>query len=597
MMPDTQAPPVSSIDPAIKQPEALGEVKAKIDFWHERMTSKLYAFNDMADMWRLMHPNAPADLAGFANPQLTETTRATEALATFMYRALTSQNPNYELTSYNPNTSQEMLYQSERLIEVQKTQTQYNRKLLRGLRSTSLFGTLPVERPWIRCLPNLEATDFVPRSLLQVAFDPLCFDITMSPWHATLDYVTEEQLLRAAREMPEVFDQGAIQSVLNGAGQASKMTPEILSRLIAAGYLSAGADGGKTSKIYYVVTYYGPLKDSPNPEGKDWCLGFINDTVCFRGHTTSYGTRPYDFSYLNEFEMESYGYGVGSVGKSMQPEMNSNRGRMHDTSTFALFNMWIADRMSGIKGSQLRIKPWGVIEVEGGTKGLEPIRPQLEGINFGLMLEKMMKEEFRSTTGASDALQAMVTEASATESSIAQNEAVRRVSVMAEMQAEPLIRRHIKAMHENNLNFLDQPFWISATGQAKPIRMYPSNLAQDIEVIVKVTTDKDFRPQRNKDIIQLLQILTSIRSDHPEIGSFNLRPWIEELARGVAIDPKLIVNAPGIPGMGGPGPMLPPGAPMPNAMDRVGEALGQAASVRSQAGSLGAGAREMAGVR
>lgn len=582
------------IDPAIKASDVTGEVKAKVEFWHDRMTSKLYRFNDMADMWRLIKPNMPSDLSGFANPQLTETTRATEALATFMHRSLTSQNPNYELRSYNPNTSQEMLWQSERLIEVQKTQTQYNRKLLRALRSVSLFGTVPVERPWIRCLPSLEATDFVPRSLLQVAFDPLCFDITQSPWHATIDFVTEEQLMKAARDMPEVFDPIAIQGCLGGSSGENKMSPEIISRLAAAGYLSFGAQGTKTSKIHYLVTYYGPLQDTQNPEGKDWCIGILDESYLIRGHVSSYTKRPYDFSYLTEFEMESYGYGVGNIGNAMQPEMNSNRGRMHDTANFSLFNMWIADRMSNIKTAQLRVKPWGVVEVDGGTNSLTPIRPQLEGINFGILLEKMMKEEFRTTSGASDSLQAMVTEASATESSIAQNEAVRRVSVMAEQQAEPLIRRHIQAMHENNLAFLDQPFWISATGQGKPpLRIFPGDLAQDIEVVVKVVTDKDFRPQRNKDIIQMLQILTSIRSEHPEIGNFNLRPWVEELARGVAIDPKEIMNTPMMPPMGmGVGG----GAPPPTAMDQVGGALARANSVRSQAGELGARSRSMAGV-
>lgn len=581
------------IDPTINASDALGEIKAKVEFWHDRMTSKLYRFNDMADMWRLIRPNMPNDLSGFANPQLTETTRATEALATFMHRAITSQNPNYELRSYNPETSQQMLWQSERLIEVQKTQTQYNRKLLRALRSVSLFGTVPIERPWIRCLPTLEATDFIPRSLLQVAFDPLCMDITLSPWHAAIDFVTEEQLLKAAREMPEVFDPQVIQSCIGGSSGESKMSPEIISRLASAGYLSFGAQGTKTSKIHYLVTYYGPLQDTPTADGRDWCVGILDEQYVIRGHVSSYSKRPFDFSYLTEFEMESYGYGVGNVGNSMQPEMNSNRGRMHDTITFSLFNMWIADRMSGIKTSQLRVKPWGVVEVEGGTKGLEPIRPQLEGVNFGVLLEKMMKEEFRSTTGASDGLQAMVTEASATESSIAQNEAVRRVSVMAEMQAEPLLRRHIAAMHENNLLFLDQPFWISATGSGKPpIRMYPGDLAKDVEVVVKVVTDKDFRPQRNKDILQLLQILTSIRSEHPEIGTFNLRPWVEELARGVAIDPKLIATGPV---MGG-SPMGIPGQ-APTAMDQVGGALEQAQSVRSQAGELGAEARRIAMAR
>lgn len=408
--------------------DVTGEIKAKVDFWHSRMQTQLYKFNTYADFWRLVKPTSPADLSGFANPQVTETTRATEAIATFLHRALTSANPNFSLTSWNPSTSQEALWQSERVIEWQKTATQYNRKLLRALRSMTLMGTVGIEEPWVKCLPNLEATDMVPRSLMQMAFDPVSFDIGSSPWHASLDFIAEDVLLQKAREMPEVYDPQMIQSAIGSSAGEGKMSPEMISRLASAGYFSYASSGKNTSKIHYMVTYYGPLNDNPNPNGRDWCVSILDDSYIIRGHESSYAKRPFEFASLNEFEMEPYGYGVGRVAEMMQPEMNANRGRMHDTITFSLFNMWVADRMSNIKTSQLKARPWGIVEVDGGTKGLEAIRPQLEGVNYGIQLENLMKGEFRSTVGATDNLQAMVTEATATESSIAQNEAVRRLS-------------------------------------------------------------------------------------------------------------------------------------------------------------------------
>lgn len=573
------------------------EIKEKVDYWHSRLVAQLYRFNTYADFWRLVKPPRSGSLDGFANPQVTETTRATEAIATFLHRALTSAQPNFQLLSHNPMVSQDQLYKSESVLEWQKQVTQYPRKLLKALRSCSLMGTVACEEPFVSNKPYFEATDFIPRSLLQIAFDPLCIDISQSGWHAAIDFVTEDMLVELGQKMPDVWDQKAIQSVIDSAKQYGNMTPEVISRLAAAGYysFSGGPVTANVSHVFYMVTYYGPLKDNPLPDGQEWVVTTINDLHIIRAHPSPYKRRPFVFAHLNEFELEPYGYGVGRIAESLQPEINSNRGRMHDTITFSLFNMWIATRMANIKTSQLRIKPWGVVETD-DAEGLKPIRPQLEGVNFGVILEKLMKDEFRATTGATDNLQALVTEATATESSIAQSEAVRRLSVMAEIIAEPLVREHLSKCHENNQTFLDQPFWIANTGPDQaPQRVFPNDIAQDAQVIIKIVTDKDFRPQRNKDLLQFLQTVTSIRTANPQLGQVNLLPFIGEFARSIGIDPKTVFLAipPPISPMGNEapaGPGVPAGA-SPTAMDKVGNAMSAVESMRSTAGELGAAAR------
>lgn len=572
------------------------EIKEKVDYWHSRLTAQLYRFNTYADFWRLIKPPRSGALDGFANPQVTETTRATEAISTFLYRALTSAQPNFQLLSHNPMVDPEMLWKSECVLEWQKTVTQYARKLLKGLRSCSLMGTVAVEQPFVVNQPYFEATDFIPRSLLQVAFDPLAIDMSQSGWHAFIDFVTEDQLRDLAQKMPDVWDPKAIEEVCDSAKQYGNMTPEVISRLAAAGYysFSGGPVTANVSHVFYMVTYYGPLNDNPLPDGKEWVVTVINDLHVIRAHPSPYKRRPVEFAHLNEFELEPYGYGIGRIAESLQPEINSNRGRMHDTITFSLFNMWIASRMANIKTSQLRIKPWGVVETD-DTEGLKPIRPQLEGVNFGVILEKLMKDEFRATTGATDNLQALVTEATATESSIAQSEAVRRLSVMAEIIAEPLVREHLSKCHENNGTFLDQPFWVANTGpdpDQGPQRVFPNDIAQDAQVIIKIVTDKDFRPQRNKDLLQFLQTVTSIRTANPQLGQVNLLPFIGEFARSIGIDPKTVFlpMPPPMPMMGSVAP-APGGPAAPNAMDRVGSAMGAAENVRATAGELGAAAR------
>lgn len=567
------------------------EVKEKIDFWHTKMTNQFTRFNNQADMWRLIKPARSGDLSGFANPQLTETTRATEAIATFLYRAMTSAMPNFQFLSNNPMVPQEELWTAEQVVVWQQTALAYRRKLLKACRSLSLFGTVIVEEPWMVNMPYYEGTDFIPRSLLQTAFDPLCFDISLSPWKAVIDYVTDDQLRLLGQKMPDVWDPAAIEEAISSSQDAKNISPEVVARLNNAGYQTYGNGSNYSSKVYELCIYYGPTSKRP---GQEVCIGTVNGLKTIKAHESVYKRQPFVVAHLNEFELESYGYGVGRIAESTQPEMNSNRGRMHDTITFSLFNMWLASRMANIKTSQLRVRPWGVVEVDGDPEtSLKALRPQLEAVNFGIQMEALMKTEFRSTTGASDNLQAMVTEASATEASIAQTEAVRRLSVIAENVSETLLREHTAKMHENNMTFLDQPFSIAATGRAENIRVYPSDIAVDVEVQTKIVTDKDFRPQRNKDLLNFLQVVTSIRNQNPQMGQVDLKPFVEEFARGVGMNPAKVWQViPQIPGMADTGPMG--GPQIPDVMNRVADTARQAESVRARAGELGQMARQSA---
>lgn len=574
-------------------PELIGshnEVKEKVDFWYQKLEGKLTRFNDMSNFWRLLRPARSADLSGFSNPQVSETTRATEAIATFLYRAMTSAQPNFQFLSSNPMVTQEDLWVSEQVVNWQLTAMEYRRKLLKSCRSVGLFGTVIVEEPWVANMPYYEGTDFVPRSLLQTAFDPLCFDISMSPWKCVIDYVTGDQLRALSQRMPDVWDPQAIEEAINSSADTKNISPQVQSRLTNAGYMTYGGNDSRTSNLFELKVYYGPLKKAPNQE---FCIGTVNDLKTVKGYVSPYKRQPFTVAHLNEFELEPYAYGVGSVALQTQPEMNSNRGRMHDVSTFSLFNMWLASRMANIKTSQLKVRPWGVIEVDGDPESsLKPLRPQIEAINYGIQMETLMKGDFRSTTGATDNLQAMVTEASATEASIAQTEAVRRLSVIAENVSEKLLREHVSKMHENNMTFLDQPFAIAVAGRPEGMRVYPSDIAMDVEVQTKIVTDKDFRPQRNKDILQFIQVVTSIRNMNPQMGQVDLKPFVEEFARGIGMNPNKVWSMiPQIPGM------LPQGEAgmVPNAMDQVGATAQQAAGLRSRAGALGQEANRQAG--
>lgn len=593
MLTDTQTQD-PAIDGSIEDP--LQEIKEKVDFWRTRLNFQLYQFNDMANFWRLIKPKRSGDLSGFANPQLTETMRAVETIATFFYRALTAENPNYAFYSKNPMITEEQLYKSEAVIGWQQDVTQYRRKLMKACRSVALFGIVPVEEPWVVNGKYYESTDFLPRALIQFAFDPLCFDMALSGWHCVIEYVTEDQLRQLAKQMPNAWSAKAIEEAISASSSTKNLSPELLARFTAAGYTSYATGGSSTtSNIYELKLYYGKLKKDDS-QG-EWCAATINDLKTIKLYQSPYPRRNFTFGILNEFEFEPYPYAVGKIAIQTQPEMNSNRGRMHDVLTFSFFNQWLANRSANIKSKDLKLKPWKLIQVDGNPEeALKALRPQIEGVNVGLAMEDRMKSEFRTTTGASDSLQAIVTAATATESSLAQNEAVRRLSVAAEIFADSVLREHIAKMHENNIEFLDQPFWVAASGSNAPMRVFPNDLAPDVEVKVKVVTDKDFRPQRNKDILTFIQTITSIRSQNPQLPMVNLQPFVEEFARAVGMNPKTVWQAvPAMPGMVEPAPGQPQPTALPNAMDKVGMLQNALQKVRSSAGMSGQISREMAG--
>ena len=62
--------------------------------------------------------------------------------------------------------------------------------------------------------------------------------------------------------------------------------------------------------------------------------------------------------------------------------------------------------------------------------------------------------------------------------------------------SEELIRKHLHISHRNNIQFLDRDLWITVSGEEKPRRVNKEIINMDADFLIKVTTDKDYRPQR-----------------------------------------------------------------------------------------------------
>jgi len=61
-------------------------------------------------------------------------------------------------------------------------------------------------------------------------------------------------------------------------------------------------------------------------------------------------------------------------------------------------------------------------------------------------------------------------------------------------------------------------------GLSGGLQIFPEDMAYDLDFKVKIVTDKDFRPNRLKMLIQAIQIFTSIRNELPP--NFTMEPWL-----------------------------------------------------------------------
>jgi len=573
-MPDIETNLISNIilpkpfSLAEADPVGLDKIRDEIFDKAEQTESQMSGFygewNEYADSWRMIPKTITKKPKGLFNSKSGETNRSTNTLATIWFRMLTSGDPFFEavaegLTEDGREITEGDLYSVESVINKQLKVFKFKPKLLRNLRSLALFGTSIMERFWNR-KKGIEGTDTLQRSLLTTGFDPFVYDIEMSDYIFTIDFLTINKLREMARmgegeiwntdRIERAYDEWSGNKEQSQGGRKGIILNHVIQRKNRAGYSSSGIN------LIEIFTYHGKL-DSNNSvlqqiweslgrvddiRATDWTVSVMNGIEVVRIHPTPYGSWLHNFGVVsyNEFELEPIGYGVGKIGRKIQRELDVTQSRASDILMFSLYSMFKLGRSAGLKPNQLTIKPLNIIEMDDISQ-LETMRPEIAAIAQALAMQGILKEDFRTTTGATANLQAIITKATATEASLTQSEAIRGASVVAEIISETFLREHIEAMHINNLDMLDNDIFVAITGgQGKQtIRsMNRSNLPANVGFQVKVVTDKDYRPQRLQNLLQWLQLATSIRSMIPM--ELDLKPHFEETSRMMGVNPRKI---------------------------------------------------------
>lgn len=501
---------------------------ADIEFWENNTATFFKDFNDWANAYRMLPPSRRTGTRNFSNTRSAETARATETLTTLIYRMMTAADPNFLLLSRHGGVDNSQLVAPTEVLKDNQVSAQYKRKLIKAIRSGVLFGSSPVELPWEQNqMFGKEGPGFMPRSLLQFAFDPFVAEMDQSSWFGTIDFKSNEELRRLALNSPDVWEDKFIIKGLD-AKASETFNVWIAERLNTAGYNQI------VKGLNELITWWGRPADEPD---KMWVVSILNRKAIVRMHESPYndvdGMAPFEFGHFSEIELESFGYGVGKFTRQLQAEIDANRNRYTDILTFSLFNMWEIPKGAGI--DRVLIKPLGIIRpAEAGQ--VRPLQPPLEAAEHGIALEQIFKDDFRALTGATPNLQAEVTKASATESALVQGESIRKISVIAEIMAEPFVRRTMLRWHARNMKFMDKPQWFGIAGQGKPQLVTNSDIQIPLDVAARITTDKDFKPQRIEALNFAFQSLAALKQNSPDTDvSAQLQALANELLRTLGV--------------------------------------------------------------
>lgn len=563
-----------------KREDIVSEIRDKIEDYENNMSTWLSRSNEWAELFTIERPKRKAN--AYSNPRLTLFHSSVETIATTTYRMLTSQDPFFSIIPMDYDVPDENFYLIQKVLEVQLRVSEYKKNLLKALRSVLVFGTVIVEEPFeiVQLNPfgrKIPVTKFKPRSLIQMGFDRGCTDINDSDWVYTTDIVSKNKLLAMANN--DAFKDSWSKADINAAieDNDSTVTSWLSARLSKANY---NISQTKESSFSELVIYQGQLDTLK--DGAHYICGLVNrkHLVKFKANPDQSGRRNFRVAKWIDWEVEPLGLGLGRLLAANHRSLDANRQKMEDLMSFGTYNIWLKDNLAGINSADLVIRPNKIIGAD-NINGLKRLDVDTAGVLNGLKLEEIKTAEFKTASGATDTLMASVTEATASEVSLAQNEAIRRLSVYGEICAEELVRAHIERMHNNNRLNISEPFMIGT--DHGPKRIYPVDLNADVDIEIKVTTDKDFRPKRTEGMVQWLQIATSIRN---ETGKrLNTLPIHKEIARAYGINPDQViledvpVQQPGAPVGGG---ELPPGMEDLAAQGIVQTPIGQVAGSVNQ---------------
>lgn len=276
-----------------------------------------------------------------------------------------------------------------------------------------------------------------------------------------------------------------------------------------------------------------------------------------------HGEFPYEDVRLFDRGDSFYGLGLAALLGPAQVEITDRLNMINDMLLQYLFNMWMRGPEAGIGSDDMRWSPNRIIDVDRMDQ-LTPIRPDLGGLRHVMDMQTERKQGMRRASGATETLQAIISKATATESSIAQNEAVRRAKVQVKTSISNFLRRCLYKWHALNMQFLDPGLFMRITDKKK-FDVYKRWSNRDLvlhpDIQMKIATDNDFRGVKREALGQFIvgmpKLMEVLQMAPGKQVRLKAETFLREYARLYDIDPDeayeevLVANAQSQLGFGG----------------------------------------------
>ena len=532
--------------PSADENAILREIVDKHEDYESRMSEKISSVGSADEIFLIRKP--PRDQNTFSNPRVTEMYRSAKTLGTLYYRMMTAQERYIDVLPMQAGASYDQVETILETLLVQDRVSNYKANLLKACIFGTLYGTVFVQQNYTWVGVNalgrrIPVTTFYPRTLDQVGFDISTLDIRQASWMTTVDLVHKsaiKKMIQEAKLLGKAWDKQALAEAFND-DSASTENVYIKERMARAGFYESDQKANRREIIFYngKIDHIG--------DGLEYVAAVINRKYLVRFHANRFqhGLRNMRVAKWHDHNTP-LGEGHYSLFGNLHRSMDGNRQKLQDLATFKSYAMM--EKVEGdVNEDDLDVRPLQLVGVR-KTGSLKPIMTEPGSEGASVRLSEILMNEFRVATGAFDSLQAIPSDVSATAAALAQTEGMRNASVTAEMMAEPLVREAHEVAHANNATGLDKEFNIIKAGIARTV--YPSDFKLDVDIMLKVLTDKDAGANELKSILDLMQIIMSTKSQHPDKFSVNILPLAKRAAHLLGANPEEIIQSPQAPAPG-----------------------------------------------
>ena len=512
-----------------KKRKVVSEIRQKKSAYEQRMSNRLGRWTEISEYFHGKTYTA-SDNAKIS-PNSAELYKSIRAIVNMKYRMLTGSKPRFMLSSNDliGDSDPRKLLIAEHYVQQQLELGNFNNGLYMALYLQELYGTAVVHSQYE---PKEDSflgqkqyfTSYRPVSLINCAFSLDGYDATQAGWVCITDIQGRNTTLNHLLNVDpdgKVYDKKEIQDVLNSAEYDPQINQWVRLRMAWSGFLDGNFHGGMERSFYYGLLDY--LDD-----GQKYLVEVVNNEYIIRMEAYD-GIRPVRVSTINNFDIEPLGDGQGDMFRPALKQLDDIRSALLNTCTFAGANMFAKKKSYSEEDSEMAITNFGLVNLD--NPNVVPLGPNPQTIAALAAYEDRLTKNFRNAVGAQDVLQAVVNSdaTTATEVSLAMNEAVRNISVSAEMCAPYLVRDHIKLILQNAQKYTTKPFTLVVAGKAMVIT--PKDLLVDINVGVKTMTDQDFRPARVRNLMTTLQLINTIPPQAMQGVKINIVPTLVELLR------------------------------------------------------------------